>query len=155
MRYKSKMKKGKGKALKKKKRGRKKRYWLCTSYVHKSEYVQICTVFFNLNRWYYYSTPVLKTGAPTSDASISVQYLQRIAGTSILPIPATMYIVCTNYADSDTLASFSRSSMSVFLSPRRSSRSLFRYFSALRWSLIFMFYFWEYFPAYQYTALQI
>ena len=54
---------------------------------------------------------VLKTGAPTSDASISVLYLQRVMGTSNWPIPATMYILCTNYADSDMQTSNSRSSM--------------------------------------------
>ena len=36
---------------------------------------------------------VLKTGAPTSDASISVQYLQRIAGTIIMPISAIVVVL--------------------------------------------------------------
>ena len=36
---------------------------------------------------------VLKTGAPTSDASISLQYLQRVTGTSIQPIPTIVVVL--------------------------------------------------------------
>ena len=64
-------------------------------YVEKGMYVGLCGYFLELNRWYHCNAPDLKTGAPTSDASISVQYLQRFEGLRQLPISPCLYVVCT------------------------------------------------------------